>query len=100
MSDARKRMLERVRALLAKTIANGCTEGEAMAALGKARELMVTYELSESDLQPETEKAQICATGQVDPYKVKWYLAHAVGRFTRCRSWRSYTDGITFCGLD
>jgi hypothetical protein len=39
-NDARKKMLKRVRALLAKTMARGCTEGEAMAALEKARELM------------------------------------------------------------
>ncbi len=45
MNDARKKMLERVKAILAKTMDNGCTEGEAMAALAKARELMATYEI-------------------------------------------------------
>jgi hypothetical protein len=102
-NDARKKMLERVRALLAKTTVNGCTQGEMMAALGKARELMATYELSESDLQPETERAYIGATGDGDPYQIKWHLMYGVGRFTRCVSWRSRRDGninIKFCGLD
>jgi Protein of unknown function (DUF2786) len=99
-NDARRKMLERVRSLLAKTMANGCTEGEAMAALGKARELMAAYEFTESDLQPETEKAQILSTGWDDPYRIKWYLSSAVGKFARCRPWRSSTDGVTFCGLE
>jgi hypothetical protein len=99
-NDARRKMLERVKALLAKTMANGCTEGEAMAALGKARELMAAYEFSETDVLPETEKAQIFSTGQTDPYGIKWKLSHAVGKFTRCRSWRNNINGVTFCGLD
>jgi len=99
-NDARRKMLERVKALLAKTIANGCTEGEAMAALGKARELMSVYELSESDLQPETEKAKILSTGRDDPYGIKWNLCYAVGKFARCKPWRCHVNGITFCGLD
>ena len=49
-SKTRKKMLELVRAIMSKTVANGCTEGEAMAALAKARELMAAYEISESEL--------------------------------------------------
>jgi Protein of unknown function (DUF2786) len=99
-NHARRKMLERVKALLAKTIVNGCTEGEAMAALGKARELMEAYEFSESDLLPENEKAQILAAGQVDPYGIKRKLTYAVGKFTRCQSWQDSVEGVTFCGLD
>jgi hypothetical protein len=99
-SAARRKMIERVRALLAKNIASGCTEGEALAALEKARELMAAYEIAETDILPETEKAQIFSTGHADPYRVKWQLSHAVGKFTRCRPWRSYCDGVTFCGLE
>ena len=43
MIDSRKKMLERVRAILAKTITAGCTEGEAFVALAKAYELMAVY---------------------------------------------------------
>jgi hypothetical protein len=99
-NDTRKKMLERVKALLAKTITNGCTEGEAMAALEKARDLMAAHEINESDLAPETEEAQIHGTGYADPYKVKWNICNAVAKFTRCRSWRNSERGIEFCGLE
>jgi hypothetical protein len=99
-NETRRRMLERVKALLAKTIANGCTEGEAITALEKARELMAAYELTEDDLLPETEVAKIRATGRLDPYKIKWHLLWAVAKFTRCRGWRCHVEGITFCGLE
>jgi hypothetical protein len=32
MNDAKRKMMERIKALLAKTIENGCTEGEAFSA--------------------------------------------------------------------
>jgi len=98
--DTRKKMLERVKALLAKTMANGCTEGEAMAALDKARELMAAYEIEESDLIPDDEKARIHPTGYDDPYGIKKKIAYAVQKFTRCRGWVSSRTGVTFCGLD
>ena len=99
MTDTRKKMLGRVRALLAKNMENGCTEGEAMAAFEKARELMEAYEINESDIIPETEKAQIQATGKPDPFAIKNRLAMAVAGFTHCRVWRNPSNGVTFCGL-
>lgn len=103
MNDTRKKMLDRVKAILAKTMSNGCTEGEAMAALAKARELMAAYEISESELgQHETEGAMIHKYDQDDEFGVRKRLALAVGLFTRCRCWdgknRGY--GVTFCGLE
>ena len=50
MSLAREKLLKRIQALLAKTSARGCTEGEAIAAAEKAAELMREHGLSESDL--------------------------------------------------
>src|SRR6476659_3483857 len=90
MNDARKRMLDRVRAILAKTLDNGCTEGEAMAALAKAQELMAAYDISEAELghTVETEAAIVHKDDRDDPYKIKTYLASAVAKFTRCRGWR------------
>ena len=51
----RKKMLRRVRALLSKTVANGCTEGETLAAQAKARELIAAYEITESEVQSDPE---------------------------------------------
>ena len=61
MIDSRKKMFERVRAILAKTIDAGCTESEAFAALAKAQELMAAYDISEAELglTEETEAAVI-----------------------------------------
>ena len=43
----------RIRALLAKTVANGCTEGEALASAEKAMQMMRDYGLSEDELTIE-----------------------------------------------
>lgn len=105
MNDSRKKMLERVRAILAKTMANGCTEGEAMAALAKAQELMAAYDISEAELGAPSEAqegATVFKTDSVDPYDIKRSLARAVGRFTRCKSWSGKAAGyaVGFAGLE
>jgi hypothetical protein len=103
--DSRKKMLERVRAILSKTMENGCTEGEAMAALAKARELMATYEIDENELHVEKQQegATIHRGNIADPYDIKKGLCVPVARFTRCRGFdgsSSKTYGISFCGLE
>ena len=100
MNDTRKKMLERVKAILSKTMENGCTEGEAMAALAKARELMATYEIDEKELQNVTEKAQIHKTAVSDPYEIKRNLSVNVGKFTSCKAFRDKEDVINFAGKE
>jgi hypothetical protein len=104
MNDSRQKMLDRVRAILAKTMDNGCTEGEAMAALQKARELMAAYEISEAELNvtQEQEKATVRKDERPDPYDIKRWLARGVGRFTRCRHWSGKNAGyaVGFAGLE
>lgn len=100
MSDSRKKMLERVRGILSKTMENGCTEGEAMAALAKARELMATYEIDEKELQDIAEKAQIHKTAPSDPYEIKRNLCVNVGKFTNCKAFRDREDVINFAGKE
>lgn len=97
-SETRKKMLERVKAILSKTMENGCTEGEAMAALAKARELMATYEIDEKELQDVAEKAQIYKTTPSDPYNIKKGLCVNVGRFTNCKAFRDRQEVINFAG--
>ena len=99
-SNARKKMLDRVRAILAKTMENGCTEGEAMAALAKARELMATYEIDEKDLQEATEKVQTFRTAPSDPYDIKKGLCVNVGKFTSTKAFRDRDQVITFAGKE
>lgn len=98
MNDTRKKLLERVKAILSKTMENGCTEGEAMAALAKAREMMATYEIDEKELDEVAEKAQIHKTAPNDPYDIKNGLSVNVGRFTRCKAFRDRENVINFAG--
>ena len=51
----REAIARRVRGLLAKTVENGCTEDEALAAATKARAIMDAHRLSQSDLEIEAE---------------------------------------------
>lgn len=53
----RERVKALIRALLAKTLANGATEGEALAAAAKASELMAQYDLTFEDAQAVRDEA-------------------------------------------
>jgi hypothetical protein len=57
MTDQTDRELvaRRIRALLQKTVDNGCTEEEALLAAEKARELMDQYRLTQSDIEIQAE---------------------------------------------
>src|ERR1035438_9614689 len=60
-AKARARVIKQIKALLNKTVANGCTEGEADAAAKLARDLMEKYkitgeELRGTDLESERKK--------------------------------------------
>lgn len=101
MNQSRKKMLERVKAILAKTMENGCTEEEAMTALAKARELMATYEIDEKELNEfDREKAVNHKTAPADPYDIKKQLATNVGKFTRCKAYRDIDKTVNFAGRE
>lgn len=100
MNETRKKLLERIKAILAKTMANGCTEGEAMAALAKARELMATYEIDEKELEEVTEKPRVHRTEPNDPYEIKKNLCVNVGKFTSTKAFRDRDEVICFAGKD
>lgn len=59
-TENRRAAAARIRALLMKTVDNGCTEEEAMAAAAKAGELMDRYGLESSEVEIRAEK---CTTG-------------------------------------
>jgi molybdopterin biosynthesis enzyme len=77
----RENLLDKIRALLAKTVENGCTENEAMAAIDKARAMMDAYEVTEADLQLTNAESAVLRSepaGSRDPHNVKRGLASAV----------------------
>jgi hypothetical protein len=104
----RENLYSKIRALLAKTQENGCSEAEAMAALDKAQAMMDAYEVTDDDLKlTKEEKALIHATGaRHDKYGVRSLLCGGIATFTSCKSWisRGFRPGTTkgqifFCGL-
>lgn len=97
MNSARRKMLERIRAMLNT---EGRTEAEMMAFLAKARELMATYEINEKDLETEAEKATTYKTAAQDPYEIKRGLYVNVGKFTNCKAFRDKEEVINFAGKE
>jgi hypothetical protein len=101
MTTQREGLLEKIRGLLAKTLDNGCTESEAMAALDKARAMMDAYAVSESELNLTKEEKAILRReppGTKDSHRIKWRLTYAVAQFCGCRAWRE-NRVLVFCGL-
>jgi len=88
MSDRRK-LIEKVRALLQKTAENGCTEGEAMAAAAKAAELMAQFDLTMTDVEiGATECTERPMAAPARDHPIQWVLT-AVAHFTDTRVWLS-----------
>jgi Protein of unknown function (DUF2786) len=103
MTTQREGLLEKIRGLLAKTLENGCTESEAMAALDKAHAMMDAYAVSESELSLTRDEKAILRReppGTKDPHRIKWYLLSSVARFCGCQGWRKTHERVlVFCGL-
>ncbi|MGQ0672118.1 MAG: DUF2786 domain-containing protein [Hyphomicrobium sp.] len=106
-TDAAKRakIIEKVRALLSMTTANGCTEAEALTAAGMASKLMEEYDLALGDVRSiederiaQQSKPFSSAERPREMHAAGIYVAPAVGEFFDCRIWRSYSD-IIFFGL-
>jgi len=99
MATAFQKILAKIQALLQKTVENGCTEGEAMSALAKARALMNEYEVTESDLTFGGEQAKVNTQPKRDPYDVRARLCDGVGKFCGCRAFRNGIERVAFVGL-
>jgi hypothetical protein len=103
-NETQSSMHEKIKALLRKTVENGCTEAEAMAALAKARAMMDTYGITEAELrEAQAEGATIQRSSGArakDPHEIARGMVFSIGRFTSCKGFYSPRDGeINFCGL-
>lgn len=103
MSNDREKLAARIRALRAKTVENGCTEGEAMSAAEKLAQLLADHNmtLDEADLRasPFT-RHDHTGTGAVG-LKL-WKVANAIAELTNTRTWTGGQDAPganTFLGL-
>jgi hypothetical protein len=103
MTTERDNLLDKIRALLSKTIENGCSEHEALAALGKAQAMKDAYAVTEAELNLTKEEKAILRReppGTRDPHRIKWLLTGAVARFCGCKAWRTpHERTLTFSGL-
>lgn len=85
MNANRQAAIQRIRALMAKTVANGCSESEAMAAAAKVSELMDRYGLTYSDFEIKQTR---CRQRQATERRHDVILvACAIARFCNCRHW-------------
>jgi hypothetical protein len=88
----RDSIIEKIKALLAKTTENGATEAEMLAALDKASAMMDAYDITDDEVrEAKDEKAILHADppNLKDPHKIKWRLSHAIGEFCGVQIFRS-----------
>lgn len=86
------RVIENIRALTNKTVANGCTEAEAIAAAMKIGELLKVYNLSMDKVFIGNAK---CITGSIDTGQRRRHPVDgcvvAIAGFCDCRVWFGHT---------
>ena len=99
MTD-REKLLTKIRALMAKTEANGCTMAEAMLALEKVQELRDAHGITDRELsqgREGTDAGHIRHRG-TDPLGAKDFLGAAIAAFCEVKMWRQ-PDGFYIAGL-
>ena len=90
MSRKPSPLILKIRALMAKTVANGCTEAEALSAAAKVAAMMAEHEISLEDVEREELEFETRSRPVVDDVGwVLWKVASAIEELT-CT--RSFTD--------
>jgi hypothetical protein len=90
MAD-RNSIVEKIRALLSKTVENGCTEAEMLAALDRAAAMRDAYDIGDEELQlTREEKVVLHADPEdaTDPHLLKWRLSYGVRMFCNVEVYR------------
>jgi len=103
MAD-RNSIIEKIKAMLAKTRENGCTEEEEFTALAKARAWIDTHEITGGELQLSREEKAILhdesEADARDTHGIKWQLCQGVERYCNVRIYRDRSKaGLTFIGF-
>ena len=91
MAD-RDAIIEKIKALFAKTTENGCTEGEMLSALDKAAALQDAYDITDEELQIAKDEAvsmHADPPNLKDPHQIKWRLSYGVAQFCDVRIFRT-----------
>ena len=102
MAD-RNAIIEKIKALLAKTTANGATEAEMLSALAMASTLMDTYEITDADVrEAKAEAATLHADPPdlKDPHSLKCRLASGAAAFCGVKIYRTtHQTGLKCIGM-
>jgi hypothetical protein len=100
----RESIIEKIKALLAKTVENWCTEAEMMAALSRAQALQDAYVVTAEELQLAKDEAAVLGDSMPDPndpHNIRWHLSWAVEKFCGVKGWAERLTKhrhIKFCG--
>lgn len=88
----------RILALSAKTVSNGCSEEEAMAAIQMVGKLLTQYNLSMDEVELRTEE---CNTLKIDSGSKQrggvYFTVMAIGAFTNCKVWINRGNTLVYC---
>ena len=102
MAD-RNSIIDKIKALLAKTTENGATEAEMLSALDKAAAMRDAYDISDEELQLAKDEAVMQHADPPDlkdPHSIKWRLSYAVSQFCSVEIYRSrYQTGLKCIGM-
>jgi hypothetical protein len=98
----RENVLDKIRALLSKTVTNGCTEAEMLAALTKAQAMRDAHGVIDEELQLAKDDAAILyeePADEQDPHGIKRRLGHALSTYCDVKVFRQpYVSGLKFIG--
>ena len=84
MTIKRESIIDKIKALLSKTTANGATEHEMMSALDKASAMMDAYDITDEEVQLTKEEAVMEHADPPDlqdAHNIKWRMTYSVGEF-------------------
>lgn len=102
MTDTRKRLIEKIKALQAHTTERGCTEEEAMTAAVMASRLISEHQLSMTEIEIGEEICEFdfLSTGERTPHEVRFCVI-AVAKYTDTKIWTTRRKEFTlaFFGL-
>ncbi len=99
----RNSIIDKIKALLAKTTENGATEAEMLSALDKASAMRDAHDITDEELQITKEEAALLHADppdKKDPHSIKWRLSYAIGQFCNVQIYRARREtGLRFIGM-
>ena len=102
MAD-RNAIIEKIKALMAKTVANGATEAEMLSALDKAAAMKDAHDITDEELQVAKDEAAMLHADPPDlkdPHKIKWRLTYGVAQVCGVQIYRAHREtGLRCIGM-